>query len=201
MEPVLVRKWFYTGLDVSEEYNKADRRALDMDSAAFAGEGRKEAEKALWGLQIREETYGRDTDVPLDVVQTGYRVEELQRPTENSRGIYFAHPGERLHYHYEGECLDPVITHKFYLELDEYGNVLKECKVHYPRRTGNSAPPGVPGALLEKQRRLHVTETVRAYAVCTEGARLLELPSFVKRYRMEGLRCREYFTSEEIRGN
>lgn len=200
MEPVLVRKWFYTGLDVSEEYNKADRRALDMDSAAFAGEGRKEAEKALWGLQIREETYGRDTDVPLDAVQAGYRVEELQRPTENSRGIYFAHPGERLHYHYEGECLDPVITHKFYLELDEYGNVLKECKVHYPRRTGNSAPPGVPGALLEKQRRLHVTETVRAYAVCTEGARLLELPSFVKRYRMEGLRCREYFTSEEIRG-
>lgn len=198
-EPVLVKNWFFTGADVDKEYNHADWDAPVMEPAMFAATDKKEAEKALWGILLREETYGRDTDVPIDVIQTEYMVKELKSPAENSRGSYFCHQAEHLHCHYEGDCRDPVVTHKFYLELDEYGNVLRECKVHYPRRLDSGVSKEVPESLLKKQQKLHVTETDRVYAACVGEARLLEVPSQVKRFHIEGLVCLKYFTTEEIK--
>jgi len=48
--------------------------------------------------------------------------------------VYFAHPRESLSYHYERVPTDPRVTHSVTLEVDPFGNVLKQASIAYGRR-------------------------------------------------------------------
>jgi hypothetical protein len=50
-------------------------------------------------------------------------------------GVFFTHPRETIRYHYERNAADPRIGHTLTLEVDEYGNVLKQAEVGYGRRS------------------------------------------------------------------
>lgn len=192
IEPVFLRNWYYTGISAEEEYSQCDTDAPVLRMPAYEdGEYRR----ALYGKCMRTETYGRNREVPADVRQTGYQVRVEMASDGQSAGSLFAYVSEIIHGHYEADSSDPLITHKFFLELDTYGNVVHECKIHYPRR---ETPENLPAALAEKQACLHVTETTREFATVQGGERPCNLLAQEKRLTCHGLSHEGYFTEESL---
>src|SRR5690606_12613381 len=62
------------------------------------------------------------------------RVLMVQPPGGNPHAVFVAHPHESLSSEYERVPDDPRIAHTFTLEVDPYGQVLRSCTLHYPRR-------------------------------------------------------------------
>ena len=58
----------------------------------------------------------------------------MQPQPGNRHGVFFTHACEAISYHYERSPTDPRIAHALTLEVDEFGNVLKEATVGYGRR-------------------------------------------------------------------
>ncbi len=52
----------------------------------------------------------------------------------NRHAVFFTHAGEVITYHYERDPSDPRVQHALTLEVDPYGNVLKEAAIGYGRR-------------------------------------------------------------------
>lgn len=107
----------------------------------------REACRALKGSMLRQEVYADDagqnaTPGQIERAQTPYTVTEqnftirfVQPQGANRHAVFFSHAGEAINYHYERNPADPRIQHVLTLEVDDYGNVLKQSAIGYGRRT------------------------------------------------------------------
>ena len=110
-------------------------------------EEEREACRALKGSMLRQEVYADDADHPGDtpaqieracrpytVTEQNFTIRLLQPRGGNRHAVFFTHPREALSYHYERNPTDPRIQHALTLEVDDFGNVLKQAAIGYGRR-------------------------------------------------------------------
>jgi RHS repeat-associated protein len=154
------------GLDI-----EAARPLLLEDTDLPAGltlEEEREACRALKGSMLRQEVYADDAGAgatvdqirhagtPYTVTEQNFTMRALQPPGDNRHAVFFTHARETISYHYERNPADPRVQHALTLEVDAYGNVLKQAAIGYGRRTqilvvdaqGNAqlmANPGLAG--------------------------------------------------------
>ncbi len=109
-------------------------------------EEEREACRGLKGQMLRQEVYADDAGPdasekakerarrPYSVVEQDFTIRRLQPRAGNRHAVFFTHPREVITYHYERNPADPRIQHALTLEVDDYGNVLKEAAIGYGRR-------------------------------------------------------------------
>jgi len=164
---------FFAGLldagDKGEYYREpgltdAEARALLLPDTVLPDgltvEEEREACRALKGSMLRQEVYAQDGMVeaehPYTVTEQNFTIRVLQPRRSNRHGVFFTHARESISYHYERKPADPRIGHALTLEVDEFGNVLKEAAIGYGRRTtvrvvdGQGAVTQVPNPELQK---------------------------------------------------
>jgi RHS repeat-associated protein len=153
--------------------DEAKKRLL-LDTVLTLGltvEEEREACRALKGSMLRQEVYaldgvGVETDNPYGhpytVAEKNYTVSTLQRRGRNRHAVFFAHAREAITYHYERKPKDPRVQHSMTLEVDAYGNVLKQAAIGYGRLTPATDPAFTPADHL-KQRLIHITSTENSF--------------------------------------
>lgn len=125
-------------------------RALLLDDtivpADMTPEEEREACRALKGSMLRQEVYADDAGpsatpdqterarTPYTVAEQNFCIRTLQKRGANRHAAFFTHANEALSYHYERNSADPRIQHALTLEVDGYGNVLKQVAIGYGRR-------------------------------------------------------------------
>ena len=115
--------------------------------AGLSAQERREASRALKGSTLRQEVYADDAgpdagaeslrraQTPYTVTEQNLSVRTLQSRGPNQHAVLFTHPRETISYHYERSPADPRIQHVLTLEVDAFGNVLKQAVIGYGRRT------------------------------------------------------------------
>lgn len=156
--PVWTKTWFHTGAYLGRdrisnfyktEYYGKDPQAWLLDDTILPSdltvEEEREACRALKGAMLRQEVYALDGTEkekhPYTVAEQNFTIEKLQPPRSNRYAVFFIHPCEALTYHYERNPADPRVQHTLTLEVDGYGNVLKEAAIGYGRRQPDKALP------------------------------------------------------------
>ena len=117
-------------------------------------EEEREACRALKGLTLRQEVYADDAGhvgatpqqiqrarTPYTVTEQNFTIRTVQPRGANRHAVFFVHACEAITYHYERNPADPRIRHALTLEVDDYGNVLKEVAIGYGRRTSPLSTP------------------------------------------------------------
>jgi RHS repeat-associated protein len=122
---------------------------------------------------------------PYIVVEQNFTIRTLQPRAGNRHAVFFTHPSEAITYHYERRLVsilngqivveivaasnpntqwlpDPRIQHALTLEVDIYGNVLKEAAIGYGRRFDAPDVALVPQDR-ERQRLIHITYTENTF--------------------------------------
>jgi RHS repeat-associated protein len=107
----------------------------------------REACRALKGSVLRREVYADDAEhaeatpeqiqrarMPYTVTEQNFTIRALQPRGANRHAVFFTHAREAISYHYERNPADPRIQHALTLEVDDYGNVLKQAAIGYGRR-------------------------------------------------------------------
>jgi RHS repeat-associated protein len=130
----------------------SDTEARDLllpDTELPAGlslEEEREACRALKGSMLRQEVYADDAgpnatheqieraQTPYTVTEQNFTIRALQPRGANRHAVFFTHAREAISYHYERNPADPRIQHALTLEVDVYGNVLKQAAIGYGRR-------------------------------------------------------------------
>lgn len=165
---------FFAGLldphDTGEYYREpgltdAQARALLLPDTilpvSLTPEEEREAARALKGLMLRQEVYALDDTPeaahPYTVTEQNFTIRCLQPRYDNRHAVFFTHAREALSYHYERNPADPRVQHALTLEVDDFGNVLKEATVGYGRRRPDAALP--LQADRDKQTRALITYT------------------------------------------
>ncbi len=109
-------------------------------------EEEREACRALKGLMLRQEVYADDAapsataeqieraQTPYTVTEQNFTIRTLQPRGANHHAVFFTHAREAISYHYERNPADPRMQHALTLEVDAYGNVLKQAAIGYGRR-------------------------------------------------------------------
>jgi RHS repeat-associated protein len=145
---------FFAGLidaqDRGEYYREpglsdAQAMSLLLDDTALPGglsvEEEREACRALKGSMLRQEVYALDgTDEsphPYTVTEQNFSLQRLQPQAGNRHAVFFTHARETINYHYERDPIDPRLMHTLTMEVDGFGNVLKEASIGYGRRQQN----------------------------------------------------------------
>jgi RHS repeat-associated protein len=107
----------------------------------------REACRALKGSMLRQEVYADDAGsgstakeierarTPYTINEQNFTIRTLQPRGANRHAVFFTHAREAVGYHYERNPADPRIQHAMTLEVDVYGNVLKQAAIGYGRRT------------------------------------------------------------------
>lgn len=186
--PILTRTWFHTGAPprdpgltraFADEYfahPALDGWLLDdtvlsePDGPPLSEQEMREAIRSLKGSVLRTEVYAldapeltvRDPGLPYSITEQNLQIGCLQRRGGQRHAVFFTHSRETLSHQVERDPADPRTTHTVILDVDEYGNVLREASIAYGRRAGAVEPDLLPQDL-EKQRRTHVTVTERAF--------------------------------------
>ncbi|HEU4583743.1 MAG TPA: SpvB/TcaC N-terminal domain-containing protein [Polyangiaceae bacterium] len=126
----------------------------------------REACRALKGLMLRRETYALDGSeraaTPYTVVEQNFEVVRLQAKGSFRHAVFFAHPREALSSQYERNPRDPRVSHALTLEVDEFGNVLRELAVAYARRA-DALDPALGSEALAEQTRGRISYTERRF--------------------------------------
>ncbi len=157
LPPVLTRTWFQTGawLDgerisrqFEKEYYRPPAQSAEEVQAwlvpdtvlppGLSSEEMREACCSLKGSMLRQEIYaldGSDKEPhPYTVTEQNFSISLLQGRGENQHAVFFTHPREAVSLHCERSPDDPRIQHALTLEVDDYGNVLKQAAVGYGRK-------------------------------------------------------------------
>jgi len=166
---VHTKSWFHTGfyLDrqhVSRHFEREyfrepgltleTARPLLLDDTLLPAdltlEEEREACRSLKGMMLRREVYALDgvgksadhpSGMPYSVAEESFAIRCLQPRAGNRHAIFFARPREALTYQYERNPKDPRIQHALTLEVDAFGNVLKQATIGYGRRVSPLAEP------------------------------------------------------------
>ncbi|GAA0408676.1 hypothetical protein Acor_71520 [Acrocarpospora corrugata] len=151
--PIHTKTWFHTGVDQVFDYlgeyfrepglTDAEARDLLLPDTVLPAGLTREACRALKGSMLRQEVYADDAGpeqpqrsrTPYTVTEQNFTVRALQPRGANRRAVFFTHAREVISYHYERDAADPRIQHALTLEVDDYGNVLKQAAIGYGRRT------------------------------------------------------------------
>ena len=148
-----------------------------------------EACRALKGAVLRREVYAADgTDKephPYTVTEQNFTIRLLQPRGGNRHAVFSTHTAEAINYHYERNPADPRIAHTMALEVDDFGNALKEAAIGYPRRQpdmGLSAPDRAKQA----QTLITYTENSTTNAVDAIDDHRTPLPSETRTYELTG---------------
>jgi RHS repeat-associated protein len=114
--------------------------------ADLTPEEEREACRALKGSMLRREVYADDAGenatiehvrrarTPYTVTEQNFTIRTLQPRGPNRHAIFYVSGQEALNFHYERNPSDPRIQHTLTLEVDAYGNVLKQASIGYGRR-------------------------------------------------------------------
>ncbi|MCP4378801.1 MAG: toxin, partial [bacterium] len=98
----------------------------------------REACRALKGSMLRQEVYALDdtdkAEHPYTVTEQNFAIRRLQPRKDNRHAVFFTPAREAINYHYERNPTNPRIAHAMTLEVDDFGNVLKEAAIGYGRR-------------------------------------------------------------------
>lgn len=140
------------------------RALLLLDTVLPAGltlDEQREACRALKGAMLRQEVYADDAPdgatsaqverarTPYSVTEQTFTIRALQPCGANRHAVFFTHPCEALSWHYERNPADPRLQHALTLEVDAYGNVLKQAAIGYGRREQVRVVDANGGVLLE----------------------------------------------------
>ncbi len=174
-------------------------------------EEEREACRALKGSLLRQEVYALDAgpaqDRPFLVTEQNFGLTVLQRRHGNRHAVFLSHPRERLTQHHDrvrvpvvgGHIVpddiapvdavwrdDPRAEHVLTLLTDDYGNVLQEMHIFYPRRYIDGRLPAEEDRA--EQARLRITATVSNFtnAVDTLTDHRTPLPSRTERFEVTG---------------
>lgn len=126
----------------------AEARALLLPDTVLPDgltlEEEREACRALKGSMLRQEVYADDASAapaqiqrartPYTVTEQNFTLRRLQPRGANRHTVFFTHAREAISYHYERNPADPRIQHALTLEVDAFGNVLKQAAIGYGRR-------------------------------------------------------------------
>jgi RHS repeat-associated protein len=185
--------------DLGEYYREpgltdSQARLLLLDDtllpAGLTAEEEREACRALKGAMLRLEVYAEDGTAkaqhPYTVTEQNFTIEMLQPRGGNRHAVFFTHPREAVNYHYERNPADPRIAHALTLEVDAYGNVLKEAAIGYGRRQPDMTLASEDRA---KQTEIHITYTENGVtnAIKTADDYRTPLPSESRTYELTGL--------------
>ena len=201
--PIHVKTWFDTGLCSGTDRDEAYREPGLTDEQArqlrlphtelppgLSAEEDREARRALRGSMLRQETYALDgsgkASVPYAVTEQNFTVVQLQGRGGNPHAVFFTHPREALSYHYERNASDPRVGHSLTLEVDPFGNVLKQAAVGYGRR--KAALSLLPA---DRQRQIQTlltyTENGVSNRIATEEDYRAPLPVETRSYELTGM--------------
>src|SRR3954452_21731691 len=88
---------------------------------------------------LRQDGYALDRSdpesFPYTVTEQNFSIRALQPRGANRHAVFFTHPSEAISFHYERDPADPRVQHALTLEVDAYGNVLKEAAIGHGLRT------------------------------------------------------------------
>jgi RHS repeat-associated protein len=107
----------------------------------------REACRALKGSMLRQEVYADDAELPgatpgqvrrahtpYTVTEQNFSIRTLQPRGATRHAVFLTHAREAISYHYERNPADPRIQHALTVEVDGFGNVLKQTAIGYGRR-------------------------------------------------------------------
>ena len=87
---------------------------------------------------MRREVYAEDGTPlamhPYVVEEHRHQIQCLQPLGKERHAVFSCHEQQAVVRHYERNPADPRVEHRFNLEVDAYGNVLRSAHVAYPRR-------------------------------------------------------------------
>jgi RHS repeat-associated protein len=160
-------------------------------------EEEREACRALKGMMLRQEVYADDAPpgasealiqragTPYTVAEQDFTIRVLQPRAGNHHAVFFTHPREAITYHYERNPADPRIQHALTLEVDDFGNVLKEAAIAYGRRQ--------PDLTLSPEDQAKQTQTLVVYtenrvtnAIAFDDDYLTPLPCETRTFELTG---------------
>jgi RHS repeat-associated protein len=153
-------------------------------------EEEREACRALKGAMLRQEVYAEDgtnnAARPYTVTEQNFTIKALQRCGDNRHAVFFTHAREAINYHYERHPADPRLSHALTLEVDSFGNVLKEAAIGYGRREPDI---NLTDGDQARQAEIHITYTVNSVTNATESDNDYHtpLPSETRTYELTGL--------------
>ncbi len=148
--PVLTRTWYHTGAWMREknlldafatEYYKPedwwDTPAHMTLPGALNPLEEREAYRSLKGSMLRQEVYAQDGTnkqaIPYTVTSYAYKTLLVQPMADNRHASFYTYQQQNVAWNCERAEEDPRILQKLTLDVDEYGNVLQDATVAYPR--------------------------------------------------------------------
>lgn len=153
-------------------------------------EEEREACRALRGSMLRQEVYALDgsdkAQHPYTVTEQNFTVQVLQPRTNKRYGVFFTHPREALNYHYERNPADPRVSHAMTLEVDAFGNVLKEVAIACGRRQPDPNLPLPVDQNKQTQILVTYTENQVTNVVDERDDYRTPLPSEARSYELTG---------------
>lgn len=177
--PVLTKSWFHTGAftggtkiqaQFEKEYfrNNAHpeyKMPEPMLELLVDNEDWREACRACKGTLLRKEVYALDGDVNLEKIpyvaeQHNVMVKRVQEKLVNKHGVFLVHESESVIYHYERDPANPRILHKFNIEIDAYGNLIRSAEVAYGCF---NADADLVVSEQDVQKKMHITCTWNSF--------------------------------------
>ncbi|KAH6881020.1 SpvB domain-containing protein [Thelonectria olida] len=154
------------------------------------GAQQMEAWRAMKGRVLRVEVYSDDASdrahIPYSVQETNFTVLPTQTIQDaHLHGVYHVHPRESVSCAYERLREDPRVSHQIVLEVDAFGNVLKDLHIAYGRQPGQSQLEPENAA---KQETTMMCYQETDYTNSLEGKHYRNpVPSESRQYEIRGL--------------
>lgn len=211
--PVLTKTWFHTGAffeidGICRQYEKEYYREPGLSDQQFRArilpdtvlpeehltpDEAREACRALKGSVLRQEVFALDkspkSTLPYTVTENSYSVNLIQgkdRSSKNRHAVFYPHPHESISYHYERNPADPRISHSLTLEVDSFGNLLKQADVGYGRRRPDPDLPLDVDRAKQTQRLVTYTENRVTNAILAEDDYRAPLPCEIRTFELTG---------------
>jgi RHS repeat-associated protein len=145
--PVYTKTWFHTGI-YHGRHPVSDFFGGLLDDTILPTEltvnEEFEASRALRGSMLRQEVYSSDgtdkAERPYTVTEQNFTIRVVQPRGKNKHAVFFTHEREVITYNYERNTADPRISHIMTLDVDDFGNVLKQAQIGYGRDPENLDP-------------------------------------------------------------
>ena len=186
--PVLTRTWFHTGALPSDSgltrapqdeyfsHPALDGWLLDdtvlpaVPGEPLSAQEIREAVRSLKGSVLRTEVYALDTPQathddpgkPYVVTEQNLQIRCLQRLGSARHAVFFTHPREAISHQVERDPDDPRTSHTLILDVDDYGNVLRDASIGYGRRPA-PLEPAMTSDDRRRQQLIHLTVTDRRF--------------------------------------